>query len=132
MALFMVELVLLILTLLAIAYPLFRKEAAFVLDNTLTESDFSDLLYRKEAAYIALVDLEFDYKTGKIADDDYKTMKSSMESEALGLIKKVDEYEKTGSTQSVAPKTDKKRFCHGCGITVTLDQRFCSECGAKL
>lgn len=127
----MVELVLLILTLLAIAYPLFQKEVAFVSNDTLTESDFSDLLYRKEAAYIALVDLEFDYKTGKIADDDYKTMKSSMESEALGLIKKVDNYEKAGPTQTEST-TDEKRFCHGCGITVTLDQRFCSECGAKL
>lgn len=127
----MVEMTLLILTLLFVAYPLFRRESVTVSEDTLTESDFSDLLYRKEAAYIALVDLEFDYKTGKIADDDYKTMKSGMETEALSLIKQVDEYKKAGPAQT-APKTDNKRFCTNCGIPVAKEQRFCAECGTRL
>ena len=131
MALFLVELALLILTLLFIAYPLFKRDSDVFFDHSLTESDYSDLLYRKEAAYTALVDLEFDYKTGKIADVDYKTMKSGMESEALGLLKRVDDYENEGSSRTV-PKVDKKRFCHNCGLTVAQDQRFCAECGTKL
>lgn len=131
MPLFLVELALLILTLLFIAYPLYKRELDVFFDHSLTESDYSDLLYRKEAAYTSLIDLEFDYKTGKIDDNDYKTMKTGMESEAIDLLKRVDDYEKEGSSRT-APEEDKKHFCHNCGSKVAKDQRFCSECGTRL
>ncbi|HEB73456.1 MAG TPA: hypothetical protein ENI77_12665, partial [Nitrospirae bacterium] len=102
MALFLVELALLIATLLFIAYPLYKRDSAAVAGQALTESDYSDLLYRKEAAYTALIDLEFDYKTGKIDDNDYKTMKTGMESEAIDLLKRADEFEKERSVRTVS------------------------------
>ncbi len=137
MALFLVELALLIATLLFIAYPLYRRDSAVVSGQTLTESDYSDLLYRKEAAYTALIDLEFDYKTGKIDDNDYKTMKSSMETEAIDLLKRVDDHEKGRSSRAVSSssaitESDTKRFCPDCGSAVAKDHKFCVECGAGL
>jgi len=137
MALFLVELALLIATLLFIAYPLYKRDSAAVSGQTLTESDYSDLLYRKEAAYTALIDLEFDYKTGKIDDIDYKTMKSSMETEAIDLLKKADEFEKersiqTVSTGSAVPESDAKRLCSNCGSVVAKENKFCAECGARI
>ncbi len=131
MALFLVELTLLVLTLLFIAYPLFKRGSAVVSGQTLTESDYSDLLYRKEAAYTALIDLEFDYKTGKIDDNDYKTMKTGMESEALDILKRVDDCEKGRSSRTV-PEAGKKHFCHNCGLQAEGDHRFCAECGTRL
>ena len=131
MVLLLVELALLTLTLLFIAYPLLKPNTVTVSDQGLTESDYSDLLYRKEAAYTALIDLEFDYKTGKINDQDYKTMKTSMESEALDFLKRVDDYEK-GRSSRTAPEADKKHFCDNCGSLVAKAQRFCAECGTRL
>ncbi|VAX19743.1 hypothetical protein MNBD_NITROSPINAE03-1777 [hydrothermal vent metagenome] len=143
MALFLVELALLIATLLFIAYPLYRRDSAAVSGQTLTESDYSDLLYRKEAAYTALIDLEFDYKTGKIDDNDYKTMKSSMETEAINLLKRVDAHEKGSSIPTVpasssvsssrtVPESDAKHFCPNCGSAVAKEHKFCVECGTGL
>jgi len=133
MSLFLVELALLIATLLFIAYPLYKRDSAAVSGQTLTESDYSDLLYRKEAAYTALIDLEFDYKTGKIDDSDYKTMKTSMESEALDILEKVDDLEKGRSDRTVPESgTGNKRLCPDCGSPSAKDQKFCAECGTRL
>ncbi len=131
MALFLAELFLLSTALLVIAYPLIRSEAAGLSGPSLMESEYSDLLYKKEAAYTALVDLEFDFKTGKIGDDDYKIMKAGFESDALNLLRQVEDYEK-GRTPVSPQKAVDTRFCNNCGSTVRETNKFCAECGARL
>jgi len=132
-----VELALLTGVLFIIAYPLMSRHALEPSGAVLTDSDMSDLLYRKEAAYVALKDLEFDHNTGKIDDDDYKAMKTSFEAEALGILHSIENYKKGIVTPSPASpgarsKGKGEKFCSNCGVAVKKAAKFCHECGARL
>lgn len=135
----LIELLLLVGTLFVVSFPLWNKRFAEDIVE-LKESELSDLLYRKDASFIALKDLEFDHKTGKIDDVDYDEMKARFEGEALDTIKRIDDY-KRGSDAvgtvdqkiktSVKSKTD-IGYCASCGVSVKESHKFCSSCGASL
>ena len=130
-----VELFVLAAVLFFIAYPLLGRKAATAGRETLTESDLSDLLYRKEAAYTALKDLEFDHKTGKIDDGDYMDLKARFEAEALAILKDVEDYKQGKGAIVQRSRTASgggKKFCSGCGAEVNAEDKFCHECGAGL
>ena len=130
------EIAILALTLLFIAYPLLNRRAAQIAGADVEESELTDLLYKKEAAYIALKDLEFDHKTGKIDDADYLEMKSRFEAEAVAILGKIEVLEEGVSARSArAQATTKKgeaRFCVKCGANVGEDFNFCGKCGATI
>lgn len=53
----------------------------------------SFLQERKEAVYENLRDLNFEYKAGKVPDQDYYNLKSSLESEAAGILSEIAQLE---------------------------------------
>jgi hypothetical protein len=53
----------------------------------------SFLQERKEAVYENLRDLNFEYKAGKVADQDYLNLKNSLESEAAGILAEIARLE---------------------------------------
>jgi hypothetical protein len=57
---------------------------------------------RKEAVYENLRDLNFEYKAGKVPDQDYHALKASLESEAAGILSEIAQLE------SGAPARNKK------------------------
>ncbi|MBF0633869.1 MAG: zinc-ribbon domain-containing protein [Nitrospinae bacterium] len=128
------EIAILALTLLFIAYPLYNRRAAQVAGAGVEESELTDLLYKKEAVYIALKDLDFDYKMGKIDDADYQEMKTRFESDAVALLGKIDELEAGVSSKAerrgTAPIAGSDRFCVKCGAKIGADFNFCGKCGA--
>jgi hypothetical protein len=52
-----------------------------------------DLLSQREMAMGALRDLEDDRATGKIGEDDYRTVKAELTVRAVDLLKRLDEIE---------------------------------------
>ena len=126
------EIAILALTLLCIAYPLFNRRAAQGAGTDVEESEFTDLLYKKEAAYIALKDLDFDHKMGKIDDADYLEMKSRFEAEAVALLGRIDDLEAGVSAKKAAPRVGSARFCVKCGAKTGGDFNFCGKCGAPI
>jgi len=48
---------------------------------------------RKEAVYENLRDLSFEYKAGKVPDEDYGSMKSSLEDEAAAILAEISRLE---------------------------------------
>ncbi|MDH4184648.1 MAG: hypothetical protein OEV92_13985 [Nitrospinota bacterium] len=133
MALFLAEIIILAAVLAAIAYPLMGLAKAKT-SPELLENEMSDLLYRKEAAYTALKDLEFDMRTGKIGSEDYVAMKSSLETEAITLLGLIDSLSKGVSSLSAKEKVEPKkgRFCPECGGKLEARHKFCPDCGSKL
>ena len=128
MGLLLFEIALAGAALLVIAWPLMREETAEAQGAILTESDFSDLLFRRDAAYTALKDLDFDFRTGKIDEADYHSLKTELETEALALLERIER-----GGQSPKPSTRPAgRFCPACGLPAQETHRFCSSCGAKL
>jgi hypothetical protein len=56
----------------------------------------ADLLARKEAAYSALKELEFDFRTRKLSPEDYEELRSIYRVEAAEILKAMDEGLTTG------------------------------------
>lgn len=54
----------------------------------------SFLLERKEVVYENLRDLNFEYKAGKLSDQDFQTMRTAMEEEAAAVLAEIDELNK--------------------------------------
>jgi hypothetical protein len=47
----------------------------------------------KEAKYRELRDLELDYRTGKLSDEDYATLDRTLRAEAVEILRRLDELE---------------------------------------
>lgn len=130
-----------ILTAIFVAYPLFQKQqrkVSFALNHRAQE-----LEARKAEIYAAIRDIDFDYRMGKLSQEDYETLRDQYKTEAVGLMKQIDHIE-LGEPQTMPPKGDGNdmprreqgekvaRFCHHCGQTISVHDRFCSSCGEKL
>lgn len=78
--------------LFGIGYPLFMrpKEIAAVNEG----DEYHNLLYAKDAALLAIKELDFDYDTGKVGEEDYKQIKKQFEAEAVAIMKRIDKAEK--------------------------------------
>jgi NADH pyrophosphatase NudC (nudix superfamily) len=126
------EIILVIGVITAIGYPLFRSSKG---ETAIEEGDeYHNLLYRKDAAYLALKELEFDYGSDKIDSEDYLKLKSNMEREAVSILKQIDELKKktAPAPKQPASRAKKGRFCTVCGEKLTLNDKFCGSCGKKI
>ncbi len=52
------------------------------------------LLERKEATYENLRDLNFEYKAGKLSEQDYAVQRASLEDEAAAILAEIESIEK--------------------------------------
>jgi hypothetical protein len=53
----------------------------------------SYLRERKDAVYENVRDLNFEYKSGKVADEDYQPLKASLQDEAAALLAEITRLE---------------------------------------
>ena len=121
------------LTMLYISHPLWRKKKLKVSYELNHQAE--DLQSRKEAIYAAIRDIEFDYKMGKLSEDDYHELHEQYKGEAIDIMKQVDRV--TLSTSKIKTQKDQKtkpttHFCHGCGNKVDAGAKFCHQCGENL
>jgi len=56
---------------------------------------------RKEAVYENLRDLNFEYNAGKFPEEDYLSMKNSLEEEAAGILAEIDVLEEAARSAPV-------------------------------
>jgi len=126
-----IEILIVAAVLVYIGWPLYRPESAVV---TAVEEgdDYHKLLYKKDASLMAIKDLEFDYKTGKIDEEDYSELKRSFETNAVEVLKAIDQAEKGVKTSQPAESVSKPAsFCAGCGNSLGSGDAFCPQCGRK-
>jgi hypothetical protein len=89
--------------------------------------DFTDIeesASPKIQALLAIKEIEFDRETGKLSDEDYRSLKATYQRAALAAIK-VDEGKKAVGTPS-------SLWCTMCGEAVPVGAKFCGECGAEV
>lgn len=156
----MIELVGLLLgiaTFVVIAYPLiFRKRlpAPSVADEQLEE-----LNSKRNTTYSMLKELEFDFNSGILTEEDYKDLESRYKKKAISILKGIDDQAKTSddieaeiekqvrklrkgkTTASLDAEIERQvqelrerrgKFCPQCGAKGQEEDRFCRHCGAKL
>jgi hypothetical protein len=74
---------------------------------------------RKNRAIEALRELEFEYQTGKVSEEDYATLRARYARDALAA--RNDLGEKAAS-----------RSCPSCGAALPEDAKFCTACGGAV
>jgi hypothetical protein len=74
----------------AIAYvvwPLIQSGPAPVV---IEDDRLTDLIERKDATLVAIKELEFDYHTSKLSDEDYQLMDQRLRRQAIGYIQQIE------------------------------------------
>ena len=98
-------------------------------------SPFAHLDERKASIYENLRDLQFEYRLGKMSDDDYQSSKHDLQRE---LARVMAEVEKVAGGQQVKTKaavspTKKVAFiCLSCKAEFSQPLKFCGECGKPM
>jgi hypothetical protein len=121
----------------AICTPLFRKETT--LDSAIIEETEWDLLQRKKEVILGNIqDLDFEYKCGKLSEEDYRKIRGEMNTEAAQVFQEVENLEASADLDALirreisARKNRPTNACPSCGGKNPTTNKFCAECGAKL
>tara|TARA_B100000315_G_scaffold161274_1_gene149709 strand:- start:3018 stop:3341 length:324 start_codon:yes stop_codon:yes gene_type:complete len=94
----LIQLLLIITVSVIVGYPLFSKMPRSMMGvRNINTNGLPHLLVQKEVAYATLKDLDFDYKTGKLSNEDYQALKTQYEKEAIGILEKIDTLSKKQS-----------------------------------
>ena len=84
---------------------------------------------------LALRDLEFDHRTGKIASEDYSGLRATLLAEAATAIEHEEATEARLSSEieeavrALRTTQPKAPHCSQCGAALEPTDRFCSTCG---
>lgn len=110
-------------------------------DDELTETEA-----RKRVALLALRDVEYDFLSGKLDEEDYRSLKAELTAEALAALEADEEAKKDGRGGARAAAGDELEAeiarmrqelqsataCPSCSYVNEEGSRFCSACGQPL
>jgi hypothetical protein len=110
------------------------------------ESPFKHLDERKAAIYENLRDLQFEFRLGKLSDEDYQSTKRDLQKELAVVLSEVDELKiglgvgakAVAAAPASAPAAPKKKVaasdfvCPACGASFEKDLKFCGDCGKPM
>ena len=118
--------ILLGIALFIVALPFRQKEGKAANKSKVAASNAG----RREEVLLALRDLEFDYKTGKVSEEDYQPLHAQLLAEAAKYIEAEKEKDQQLETliQSRRKSTSSSK-CESCGTPLAAGQKFCSKCG---
>ena len=107
-------------------------------------SPFEHLDERKTAIYENLRDLQFEFRVGKLSDEDYQSTKQSLQRELAQTLSEIDELKAkapsaapasaagAGTAKKKAPATAKQYVCPHCKASFDKAMKFCGECGKAM
>jgi hypothetical protein len=107
------------------------------------ESPFLRLDERKAAIYENLRDLQFEYRVGKLSDQDYQNTKKDLQKELAAVLAEVDALKAQlagpvgqavppALPKPTAPITTNGFLCASCGAKFEKQLKFCGECGKPM
>ncbi len=104
------------------------------------ESPFEHRDERKAAIYENLRDLQFEYRLGKLSDEDYQSTKRDLQKELAGVLAEVDKLKlQLGVNGAVPPPVPAPKpvkvlgtVCPACGAKFEKELKFCGECGKPM
>src|SRR5229473_6554865 len=106
-------------------------------------SPFQHLDERKAAIYENLRDLQFEYRLGKLSDQDYQQTKLDLQRELAGVMAEIDRVKAeiaAGKIPALAPelvkapvtRTAATYICPSCKAEFDKPLKFCGECGKPM
>jgi len=118
-----------LVTLLALCFTLFVRSKD--IPEPVPVSPVQHLEDRKYAIYDSLRDLQFEYRLGKLSDEDYQQNKQALQRELAVVLKEMSETSARVNT-AVAPKAPVGTLCPHCGARFPRPLKFCGECGKAM
>jgi hypothetical protein len=104
-------------------------------------SPYAHLDDRKAQIYENLRDLQFEFRVGKLSDEDYQKTKLELQGELAKVLSEIDRLKgpapKTVATPSTAPLpapsvAPTQFLCPHCNAAFDLSLKFCGECGKPM
>ena len=107
-------------------------------------SPFAHLDERKAAIYENLRDLQFEYRVGKLSDNDYQLTKKDLQKELAGVMAEVDrvkaQLQGVKGQAAAAVRQPKVKStvaadaltCPHCNARFEQELKFCGECGKPM
>jgi len=96
-----------------------------------TPSEREKLQLRKKHALTAIREVEFDFQTGKLSPEDYDTLRSRYEGEAVAAMKGLDGLGTGGRRLRTKRGEQDRLICSSCAEEVPPGGRFCPNCGTR-
>lgn len=105
------------------------------------ESPFRHLDDRKAAIYENLRDLQFEFRVGKLSEEDYQASKRDLQKELAVVLAEVDKLKAHLSQNGAVPPPEPPklkpqplagRVCPSCGAKFERELKFCGECGKAM
>ena len=90
------------------------------------EETISAVRREREALIASIRDLDHDFETGKISEEDHQEMRGSLRARAVDLLRQERE------PATAAAKETAQLACASCGAPLEPSHRFCAQCGAAL
>ncbi len=128
-----------LLTVLAFAfiiYPFFKQRSP---SADLVEGEkLRELHSKRDTSYSMLKELEFDFQSGILTEEDYQDLEVRYKRKAISILRNIDDLESGAEVEDEIEKQvrelrrGKGRFCSQCGTEYQEDDRFCSRCGVNL
>jgi len=104
----------------AICTPLFRKEET--LESAIIEETEWDLLQRKKEVILGNIqDLDFEYKCGKLSEEDYQKIRAEMNAEAAQVFQQVEKLESSADLDALIRRE----------VSSRKNRSACPSCGSK-
>ena len=136
------------LTIAALTFVLFVR--AKDIPEPVPVSPIQHLEDRKQAIYENLRDLQFEFRLGKLSDEDYQQTKLALQKELAVVLSEMDGtikrlgltatrvHGKTVAARSAAaakappPAKTRVTTCPHCGASFSQALKFCGECGKAI
>ena len=123
-------------TMLLLAYVFFvrRKD----LPEAVGPSPWQHLETRKNAIYDNLRDLQFEYRVGKLSDEDYQRTKLELQAELAKVMAEIDALKAGKKPEAVAARNGRPdvapepNVCPHCNAKFDRALKYCGECGKPM
>jgi len=93
-----------LVTLLYVISPFMTRTAAPLTDGPDRDSELRELYALRDVTYESLRDLEFDFQSGKIGEEDYNDLGNRFKREAIDLVTRIESLETAPSKGSRTPE----------------------------
>ena len=98
------------------------------------QSPIAHLEEKKARIYENLRDLQFEYRLGKLSDEDYQKTKQSLQRELAAVLAEIDTFGSGLPRKAPPPPVLEKvsDHCPHCGARFPAPMKFCGACGKAM
>ena len=130
-----VAILLLMLVALSITgWPLLSSSRRLRPEASGAASPAEDLIARRDAAYRAIKELDFEHELGNLSESDYQELHDRYRTKAAAVLQELESVLASAGSSPAAPEAAPQGSlpCPRCSQSTQTSDEYCWSCGAKL